>query len=263
MVNTANDGNALEVTEIEAYDVTTQPSYTTTEDVTTTETILANLAFRPFDWLSFTYDLNQDHRKNKETGADTTTTRTETRRSWHDITGLLGKGFQVHKYLEVLPQYERRLEYEDDSQTEPRTDISRSIDTFRVRFVSSPLETLDTDLSLNHWVLQEESKTESRTSSALLHIAAELREGADLDIDGDITRSENLLTKSFEKRSYIPGQHGVTQRTKLSEYGIQLREKQKVKRIYGVYEAQFRNYYNKATRQKGVSGENLLRMDTD
>jgi hypothetical protein len=196
VVNTANDLIDLYVTEIEAYGVTSQPSYSTTEDVTTTETILANLAFRPFDWLSFTYDLNQGHRKNKETGADTTTTRTETRRIWHDITGLLGKGFQVHKYLEVLPQYERRLEYEDDTQTEPRTDISRSIDTFRVRFVSSPLETLDTDLSLNHWVLQEESKTESRTSSALLHIAAELREGADLDIDGDITRSENLLTKS-------------------------------------------------------------------
>jgi small subunit ribosomal protein S4 len=65
---------------------------------------------------------------------------------------------------------------------------------------------------------------------------------------------------SFEKRSYIPGQHGVTQRSKLSEYGVQLREKQKVKRIYGVLEAQFRNYYKKATRQKGVSGQNLLKI---
>lgn len=65
---------------------------------------------------------------------------------------------------------------------------------------------------------------------------------------------------AFEKRSYIPGQHGLTRRTKLSEYGIQLREKQKVKRIYGVLESQFRNYYKKASRQKGITGENLLRL---
>jgi len=65
---------------------------------------------------------------------------------------------------------------------------------------------------------------------------------------------------SFDKRSYIPGQHGVNQRTKLSEYGIQLREKQKVKRIYGVLESQFRNYYDRATRKKGISGENLLKL---
>jgi small subunit ribosomal protein S4 len=65
---------------------------------------------------------------------------------------------------------------------------------------------------------------------------------------------------SFDKRSYIPGQHGVSQRTKLSEYGIQLREKQKVKRIYGVLETQFRNYYDRATRRKGISGENLLKL---
>ena len=65
---------------------------------------------------------------------------------------------------------------------------------------------------------------------------------------------------SFEKRSYIPGQHGLTRRSKLSEYGIQLREKQKVKRIYGVLESQFRNYYQKASRQKGITGENLLRL---
>jgi small subunit ribosomal protein S4 len=65
---------------------------------------------------------------------------------------------------------------------------------------------------------------------------------------------------SFEKRSYTPGQHGLNRRAKLSEYGIQLREKQKVKRIYGVLESQFRNYYEKATKQKGITGENLLQM---
>lgn len=65
---------------------------------------------------------------------------------------------------------------------------------------------------------------------------------------------------SFEKKSYAPGQHGVSQRIKLSEYGIQLREKQKVRRIYGILENQFRNYFAKADRLKGVTGENLLRL---
>ena len=65
---------------------------------------------------------------------------------------------------------------------------------------------------------------------------------------------------SFEKKSYAPGQHGVSQRVKPSEYGIQLREKQKVRRIYGVLEKQFRNYFEKADRLKGVTGENLLRL---
>jgi len=65
---------------------------------------------------------------------------------------------------------------------------------------------------------------------------------------------------SFEKKSYAPGQHGVSQRTKLSEYGIQLREKQKVRKIYGILEKQFRNYFAKAERLKGVTGENLLKL---
>lgn len=65
---------------------------------------------------------------------------------------------------------------------------------------------------------------------------------------------------SFEKKSYAPGQHGISQRTKISEYGIQLREKQKVRRIYGILEKQFRNYFYKADHLKGVTGENLLRL---
>ena len=62
-----------------------------------------------------------------------------------------------------------------------------------------------------------------------------------------------------ERRGYPPGQHGQ-RRIKLSEYGIQLREKQKVKRIYGVSERQFRNYFAKADRQKGITGTNLLML---
>ena len=65
---------------------------------------------------------------------------------------------------------------------------------------------------------------------------------------------------SFEKKSYAPGQHGASRRTKLSEYGIQLREKQKVRKIYGILEKQFRNYFHNAERLKGVTGENLLKL---
>jgi small subunit ribosomal protein S4 len=64
---------------------------------------------------------------------------------------------------------------------------------------------------------------------------------------------------AFERRSYGPGVHGQRQR-KQSEYGVRLREKQKVKRLYGLLEKQFRNYYHRAARQKGITGENLLRL---
>ena len=64
---------------------------------------------------------------------------------------------------------------------------------------------------------------------------------------------------AFERRGYAPGQHG-RRRSKVQGYGIQLREKQKVKRIYGVLESQFRNYFEEADRRKGITGENLLVM---
>ncbi len=64
----------------------------------------------------------------------------------------------------------------------------------------------------------------------------------------------------YERRAYAPGQHGQARRRKISNYGAQLREKQKVKRMYGIAERQFRGYYYKATRMKGVTGENLLQL---
>ena len=67
--------------------------------------------------------------------------------------------------------------------------------------------------------------------------------------------------KDFEKRNYPPGQHGLARkRKKSSEYGTQLREKQKVKDTYGVLERQFRNTYEKASRMKGQKGENLIML---
>ncbi|MEL7568489.1 MAG: 30S ribosomal protein S4 [Dehalobacterium sp.] len=84
------------------------------------------------------------------------------------------------------------------------------------------------------------------------------REGAKLYLKGDRCYSDKC---AIVKRAYAPGQHGQSQaRKKTSEYGIQLREKQKARRIYGVLETQFRNYFEKAERQKGVTGENLLRL---
>jgi small subunit ribosomal protein S4 len=65
---------------------------------------------------------------------------------------------------------------------------------------------------------------------------------------------------AFEKRPYGPGQHGQNFRRKVSEYGLQLREKQKVRRIYGILEKQFRNYFKKAEKTKGITGENLLAL---
>jgi len=74
-------------------------------------------------------------------------------------------------------------------------------------------------------------------------------------------KGERCLTNkcSLERRAYPPGQHGQG-RIKRSDYGVQLREKQKVRRMYGVLEKQFRLYYQRAARMKGVTGENLLQL---
>lgn len=64
----------------------------------------------------------------------------------------------------------------------------------------------------------------------------------------------------LERKNYAPGQHGLSRRAKVSDYSIQLREKQKVKRTYGVLESQFRNYFELASKQKGRTGENLVKL---
>jgi small subunit ribosomal protein S4 len=72
---------------------------------------------------------------------------------------------------------------------------------------------------------------------------------------------KSLMGKSpLEKKNYPPGEHGQSRRQKISEYGVQLREKQKIKRIYGLFERQFRNLFEKASRQKGITGENLVKL---
>ncbi len=80
------------------------------------------------------------------------------------------------------------------------------------------------------------------------------RENAKLFLKGDRCYTDKC---ALERRNYAPGQHGQ-RRGKVSDYGTQLREKQKVKRTYGLQEKQFRLYFKKADRMKGVTGENLL-----
>lgn len=80
------------------------------------------------------------------------------------------------------------------------------------------------------------------------------REGLKLFLKGDRCYGEKC---AFERRGYAPGDHGQI-RKKYSDYGVQLREKQKLKRMYGLLERQFRGYFEKADRQKGITGTNLL-----
>ena len=83
------------------------------------------------------------------------------------------------------------------------------------------------------------------------------REGEKLFLKGTKCSTEKC---PVAKRAYAPGQHGESKRRKLSNYGLQLREKQKVKRIYGVLEKQFRRYFKIASKSKGVTGKVLLQL---
>jgi small subunit ribosomal protein S4 len=82
------------------------------------------------------------------------------------------------------------------------------------------------------------------------------REGMKLNLKGDRCFTDKC---AFARRGYAPGQHGQSKK-KMSNYGLQLREKQKAKRIYGILESQFRRYYDKADKLRGITGENLLRL---
>jgi len=83
------------------------------------------------------------------------------------------------------------------------------------------------------------------------------REGMKLFLKGERCYTDKC---AIEKRNFAPGQHGKTRKQKLAGYGVQLREKQKVKRIYGVLEDQFRRYFEAAERTRGITGETLLRL---
>ena len=81
------------------------------------------------------------------------------------------------------------------------------------------------------------------------------REGMKLYLKGERCHSEKC---AIEKRNFVPGQHGKDRKAKIVGYGLQLREKQKVRRVYGVLERQFRSTFEKAALTKGITGENLM-----
>ena len=81
------------------------------------------------------------------------------------------------------------------------------------------------------------------------------REGQKLFLKGDRCYTDKC---AIDRRGYAPGQHGNARNKKLSEYGLQLREKQKAKRYYGVLESQFEGYFEMASKRAGITGENLL-----
>ncbi len=83
------------------------------------------------------------------------------------------------------------------------------------------------------------------------------REGIKLFLKGQRCLTDKC---AIEKRNFPPGQHGKARRPKIVGYGLQLREKQKVRRLYGILENQFRDYFEKAAAMKGITGENLLVM---
>ena len=83
------------------------------------------------------------------------------------------------------------------------------------------------------------------------------REGEKLFLKGDRCTTEKC---AYERRAYAPGEHGRNRRIRVTNYGIQLRQKQKARRIYGIMERQFRNYFAEAARMSGITGENLLQI---
>ncbi len=95
----------------------------------------------------------------------------------------------------------------------------------------------------------------SRYSGAVCRLCR--REAMKLFLKGERCYTEKC---AIERRNFAPGQHGKSRRSKLLGYGVQLREKQKVKRIYGVLEDQFRRYFEQAERLKGITGEMLLQL---
>src|SRR3989304_9275496 len=82
------------------------------------------------------------------------------------------------------------------------------------------------------------------------------REGIKLFLKGSRCFTDKC---AIERRNYVPGEHGLS-RVKVSPYGLQLREKQKAKRIYGLLERQFRYTFDRADRERGITGENLLKL---
>ena len=173
--------------------ITTSGTYTVTdtenEDSTstgTTDTTSKDLVFdaglrlRPFNWsrISYNYGLN-DKETDRNTGADTEQTTQD-----HNMS--IRGDARLHKYLKSWAQYQKRLNYDSEGD-------DTSTDTFTLNFDSTPIETLNANLIFNHLINKTESETQSKTYSTLLHIIANIWEGVDLSVDGQINYTDNVV----------------------------------------------------------------------
>lgn len=182
VVNTANDStvNPIWVTELEFFSQRTQAAFTSDVNTSLTKNGQFGVGFRTTDWMSLRYDVSENRQRSEPDSVDT-------RRNTH-TTGVRLERDLLAK-LAAAAQHQRR--WETDSKAEDKfSDISL------VHFSSSPLETLDTDLSFSNTVTHKGADRQIRTDTGLLHLAAALRKGADLDADLNLTRFVNLVARS-------------------------------------------------------------------
>lgn len=173
--------------------ITTSGTYTVTdtenEDSTSTGTtdttrkdlfFDAGLMLRPFNWsrISYNYGLD-DTETDRNTGTDTEQTV-----QTHNIS--IRGDARLHKHLKSWAQYQKRLEYDSEGD-------DTSTDTFTLDFDSTPIETLNANLIFNHLINKTESETQTKTYSTLLHIIANIWEGVDLGVDGQINYTDNIV----------------------------------------------------------------------
>ncbi|MBU4209345.1 MAG: hypothetical protein KKD12_06710 [Proteobacteria bacterium] len=167
------------ITDTETENVTS--TGTTSTDTTRKGLVFdAGLRLRPFKWSRISYDYELDDTETEtDTGADTERTVQA-----HSIS--IRGDAELHKYLKSWVQYHKRLEYNSDGD-------DTSTDTFTINFDSRPIETLNTNLIFNHLINKTESETQSKTYSTLLHIIANIWEGVDLSVDGQINYTDNIV----------------------------------------------------------------------
>lgn len=182
VVNTANDStvNPILVTEMEVYSVRTQAAFTEDVNKALTKNGQFGLGLKATDWMTMRYDVSENRQRSEPESLDT-------RRNTHTAGARLEKDLLA--YLTAAAQHQKR--WETDSKVE-----DRSSDISLVHFNSKPLEALDTDLSYSNTVTNKGADRQSRTDTGLFHVAAQLRKGADLDTDLNLTQYENLVSQS-------------------------------------------------------------------
>jgi hypothetical protein len=182
VLNVTTDATAppIYVTELEAYSLGTRASGSTDDAMSVTKITQLGMGYRPIDWVQLSYDLS-DIRRMEEAGAD------ETKRDTHNA------GIRVIRELggnyTAAGQYQRRLE----TQT---GEMSRVSDSYLANLAGRPMETVDTDLSLNRIISREGPELVSRNNVAQMHVGALLRQGAHLDLEGGLSSTENLQADS-------------------------------------------------------------------